>query len=598
MPRMNSSRLRWAAATAIAVAGVAALGVSAPAAFAASTVDNSNNTTTPIKHVVVIFDENVSFDHYFGSYPNASNADGTPFTPAAGTPVPNNYTKTPTLLTANPNAFAPKRLAPSQALTCSQNHAYKPEQLAVNGGAMDKFVENTQSKGCKPSSLYNGDGAVMGYYDGNTVTGLWNYAQNYAISDNSWDSTFGPSTPGALNLISGQTHGGLGVDSKTGAPITAGAGVVAPDANGVGTVIADPDPYYDDCSDTNHTATSPLVQMQGKNIGDLLNARGVSWGWFQGGFAPTTPWDGTDGHYAVCGATMANLGGDTPTSYSPHHSPFEYYASTSNPHHLPPTSVGAIGHDDQANHNYDITDFDAALGKGNLPAVSFLKAPAAQDGHPANSDPIDEQNFLIKEINAIEKSPEWKSTAVIVNYDDSDGWYDHVAPTILNGSKDAANDGTICASSSAPTLGGYADRCGPSQRIPLVVISPFAKQNYIDHTATTQASVLKFVENNWSAGRVGDASFDAGAGDITPMFDFAAPQQRSVLLAANGSVSAITPISVPTGNVNTTTPAAVPDPELAATGARIAWWSVAGAALLVVAGLVLVLARRRTRTRG
>src|SRR5215475_1734491 len=176
--------------------------------------------------------------------------------------------------------------------------------------------------------------------------------------------------------------------------------------------------------------------MQGQNIGDLLNAQGVTWGWFQGGFKPT----GTANGYAVCGATHTNIGGNSVVDYSPHHNPFEYFQSTANPHHLPPSSVAAIGQTDQANHEYDLTDFDAALGAGNLPAVSFLKAGEYQDGHAGYSDPKDEQTFLVNTINKLEKSPDWSSTAVVIAYDDSDGWYDHVSPPIANGSTDAAND--------------------------------------------------------------------------------------------------------------------------------------------------------------
>jgi len=90
--------------------------------------------------------------------------------------------------------------------------------------------------------------------------------------------------------------------------------------------------------------------MTGQNIGNLLSARGVTWGWFQGGFAPT----GTNGAgYAVCGASHTNIGGNTVADYSPHHDPFQYYKSTANPKHLPPSSEAAIGRTDQANHQYD-----------------------------------------------------------------------------------------------------------------------------------------------------------------------------------------------------------------------------------------------------
>ena len=166
-------------------------------------------TATPIKHLVVIFDENVSFDHYFGTYPFAANTDGSTFHAKRGTPTVNGlYSKiTPSgpvgpLLTSNPNLFNPTRLTHSQALTCDQDHGYTPEQKAVNGGKMDMFVQNTNTPACTgtPTTPYGAPGLVMDYYDGNTVTGLWNYAQNYAMSDNNYDTTFGPSTPGALNL--------------------------------------------------------------------------------------------------------------------------------------------------------------------------------------------------------------------------------------------------------------------------------------------------------------------------------------------------------------------------------------------------------------
>ena len=504
--------------------------------------DHSGQTSTPIKHVVVIYDENVSFDHYFGTYPKAANTDGTKFVAAKNTPKTNTLI-TSKLLTKNPNLYQPTRLTPAQALTCDQNHNYGPEQKATNGGKSDQFVQNTSVDTC--TGLYSAPGLTMGYYDGNTVTGLWNYAQQFALSDNSFSSVYGPSTPGALNLISGQTHGAQAVNSVTGAPTTDAYAVVSPNANGVGTVINDPDPYYDDCSDKNHTSTNNLAVLSGQNIGDLLNAKGVTWGWFQGGFRPTTAYAGT-GSYAVCGATHTNIGGASVVDYSPHHSPFQYYASTSNPHHLPPSSVWAIGHTDQANHNYDLTDFTASLQAGSLPAVSFLKAPEYQDGHAAYSDPTDEQNFLIAQINAIQKSDYWKDTAIVVAYDDSDGWYDHQASKVLNGSTDTAQDSPACLAAAAKKktapLDGYLDRCGPGTRQPLLVISPYSKTNFVDHTATEQASITKFIEDNWRTGRIGGGSFDQRAGSLGNLFSFNRPNDKQVILKDDGSIKSVKPI--------------------------------------------------------
>jgi phospholipase C len=482
-------------------------------------------TSTPIKHLVVIFDENISFDHYFGTYPNAANTDGTKFQAARHTPRVNGLT--PALLKHNPNQYNPKRLTPEQALTCDQNHGYGAEQKAYDAGKADKFVEFTETDKCTGQPILFGEpGLVMDYYDGNTVTGLWNYAQHYAMSDNSYSSNFGPSSPGAINLISGQTHGIYAVDSVTGKKVTDAYTVASPDANGVGTMINDPDPAYDDCSDNNHTSKNALGVMTGKNIGDLLNKQGTTWGWFQGGFRPTSTANG----YSVCGATHQNVGGNTVVDYSPHHAPFQYYKSTSNPKHLPPTSVAKIGHTDQANHQYDLTDFSAAAKAGNLPAVSFLKAGEYQDGHAGYSDPLDEQHFLVNTINEVQKSKDWASTAVVVAYDDSDGWYDHVTPPLRNGSADPANDQAALCGSKAPA-GGYADRCGFGPRQPLLVISPFSKTNYVDHNLTDQTSVLKFIEDNWRTGSIGDASYDARAGSLTGMLDFHhRPDARTVLL--------------------------------------------------------------------
>ena len=225
-------RLRPYLAVAAAVALGAGAAAGATAASASTSVSHAlagyttpgtvsqtlyrGSTSTPIKHLVVLFDENVSFDHYFGTYPFAANTDGTKFTAKPGTPSVNGlYTKIKKsgpvgpLLTSNPNEYNPERLTSAQALTSDQNHGYLPEQKAEDNGKMDQFVQNTQSStpaaGCGIEACP--PGIVMDYYDGNTVTALWNYAQNYSMSDNDWDTTFGPSTPGALNVISGATGG-------------------------------------------------------------------------------------------------------------------------------------------------------------------------------------------------------------------------------------------------------------------------------------------------------------------------------------------------------------------------------------------------------
>lgn len=253
---------------------------------------------------------------------------------------------------------------------------------------------------------------------------------------------------------------------------------LTPDGGGGFSLTSDAQPYGDDCS------TRDAVAMSGANVGDELNAAGLSWGFFEGGFRASTPFAdaaAATGHpgqptatfipdefkagefnasvphpsnQGICDAVHP-FGAGFPGAragtgqyvwkddYIPHHQPFQYYASTANPHHLtlPTGAAGtvalselrAIGTDtqhyiggqpqfDTPNHHYDMSDFDqlvAAIGRGDLPpsalpTVSFLKASGYQHGHAAYSDPIDEQRFLVEEINALQASPAWKSTAVVI----------------------------------------------------------------------------------------------------------------------------------------------------------------------------------------
>jgi phospholipase C len=597
-----------------------------------------SRTATPIKHVVVIFQENVSFDHYFGTYPNAANTDGQTFHAAPGTPavdgltpatsrsLPPNLRHSTNLLTSNPNQDPPQRLDSSPTgltgnaggqLTCDQDHDYSDEQQAFDNGNMDHFVQSVgTASGTSPFGTPCQAATVMDYYDGNAVTAMWSYAQHFSLSDNSFGTTFGPSSPGAINLASGDT-GNVDMTHTANNPSVSSStspdGDVTPDGKGGFSLTSDAQPYWDDCS------TRDAVALSGTNIGDELNKAGLSWGWFQGGFDPTTTFatasaatnhtgqststfipDEFSGSFtgknvpahasneALCDAVHpvgVALGGigqwGYKDDYIPHHEPFEYYASTANPHHLTIPVDGAgqdtlagleeIGTDTQSyvngvpqfnrpNHQYDTSDFDqlvAAIGDGELspsalPAVSFLKAPGYEDGHAAYSDPADEQAFVAREIDSLMRTPDWHNTVVIVNWDDSDGWYDHVYSGVTNPSQSPADNLTKTTFSGATSgecgpspqtkapLAGEQGRCGFGPRIPLLVISPYARVNHVDNNLTDQASIINFVEYNWHLPGIPGAAdqvlskLDRSQGlpfDLAGMFNFEHPQADRLILS-------------------------------------------------------------------
>jgi phospholipase C len=607
----------------------------------ARTTDGGSGTRTPIRHVVVIFQENVSFDHYFGTYPNAANTDGqtlhaapdTPavdgLTPATSSSLPPSLQHATNLLSSNPNADLPQRLDSSATgasggaggqLTCDQDHDYSDEQQAFDGGHMDRFVQSVGTgTGTSPFGTPCTAATVMDYYDGNTVTGLWNYAQHFSMSDNSYGTTFGPSAPGAINLASGDTgnvdYPAHAVNSPPISTPTSPDGDITADGKGGYSLTSDAQPYYDDCS------TRDAVALTGKNIGDELNGAGLSWGWFEGGFRPSTSYQTaltdiaasqptstfTPDEFSSYFSNAANrpahssnqnlcsavhpvgiaLGGTGQWGYKddyiPHHEPFQFYASTANPHHLTIPVDGAgndtlaglqeIGTDTESyvkgapqfntpNHQYDTSDFDqlvASIRDGELPpsalpAVSFLKAPGYEDGHAGYSDPADEQRFVVDEINSLMRSPDWRSTVVIVNYDDSDGWYDHVYSGITNPSLSPADNLTNTSlnvptsgasqqcgpkpQSSSP-LGGEQGRCGFGPRLPMLVISPFARRNYVDHNLSDQASIINFIEYNWSLPGISGSADQVLGGvdrhegvpfDLAGMFDFDSSVHHSRLL--------------------------------------------------------------------
>jgi phospholipase C len=564
MPKMTlSAAAALMVAIMAAAGGIARADSVAPATAAVPGPQNAAVTATPIKHLVVLFNENVSFDHYFATYPKAANPPGEPaFTTRAGTPAMIDTLANANLLSNNPNftnkansgdAAEPFRLDRTQAFTADQNHAYTAEQQAYDGGKMDLFPKYTGKGTNGGAGAFGTKGQVMGYYDGNTVMAMWMYAQHFAMSDNAWTDTYGPSTPGMLNVTSGQTNG-MTIVATTKKPSTlASVSYYINDGQGGLTMINDVDPSYDVCSNPKDQA-----MMEGQTIGDLLNNASITWGSFMGGFRldATNP-NGSTGckrstHSTVVGADVVD--------YIPHHAWFQYYRTTANPKHERPSSLAIIGysfgHDsatrDAANHNYDLQDFYDAVKAGNFPSVSYIKLPAYQDGHAAYSNPLDEQAGIVALVNFLQQQPDWKSTAVVITWDDSDGWYDHAFAKVASPSFDAQADqldgpgrcgtGTPLPGAEGKPVNG---RCGPGTRLPFIVISPWARTNYVGHQQISLASVVRFIEDNWLSGqRIGGGSFDATAGTMNGLFDFTSAGNNGALYL---DPAAGTPLSAPPG---------------------------------------------------
>ncbi len=522
----------------------AATGATAPASGPGQ--QDAVKTATPIKHLVVVYNENVSFDHYFATYPKAANPPGEPrFVAADHTPAVNSLASA-NLLATNPNsnpangpdASLPFRLDRTQANTADQNHAYTAEQQAYDGGKADLFPKYTGKGTAGGAGAFGSKGQVMGYFDGNTVAAMWHYAQQFAMSDNAYTDSYGPSTPGMLEVVAGQTNGMRIVATSKQPSTLAAVSYYIADGQGGWTMINDVDPGGDVCSVKHDQA-----MMEGKNVGDLLNEAGLTWGGFMGGFDLRA--QNANGSTGCARSTQSAVVGRKVVDYIPHHAWFQYFASTANPTHARPSSTGTIGYSvqsdgktpDPANHQYDLTDFYGAVKAGNFPSVSYIKMPAYQDGHAGYSDPLDEQAGTVALVNFLQQQPDWKNTAVLITWDDSDGWYDHAyhQPTAasFDPQADQVNGAGKCGSGTPPMgVDGKPvnGRCGPGTRVPFLVISPWARENHVDHALITQASVVRFIEDNWLHGqRLGGGSFDATAGSLAGLFDFEAPRTSATV---------------------------------------------------------------------
>jgi phospholipase C len=461
----------------------------------AESESGGGGTRSPIKHTIILYQENISFDHYFGTYGHGSNG-----IPAGSTLTYSNGTQTW-------GPFAPTQLlGTTQSRTCDVDHSYTDMIRMVNHGAMDQFLSafsppaqgndkivGTPATTCPTFETLTppGTGATAlanAYYTGTggdpnaPLQNYWKLASQYTLADNFFQGVYGPSTPGAQWLVAATNN-----------------------------TPGDPNPNGDVCNDYG----GPFMPQQNiPNLGAEATAAGTSWAWFQGGFASCV--------------TTGNR-----TTYSPHHDPFQYFTSTADLSHADALDPN-LSYPQANRHQRDISVFDAALagtavpGSGssivpNLPAISWLKAPEISDGHPGYSGPALEDAFVGDLVARLKASPYWKDTALVIAFDETGGWWDHVAPPQLKGNFAPWVNGqpnlSGCQYPGIP--GALCGEAGLGPRMPVLVISKFAKRGYIDHQLLNTASLTKWVEWNHRLPALGVwGNRDKNAGNLTRAFNF------------------------------------------------------------------------------
>jgi phospholipase C len=430
-----------------------------------------------IEHLVVIYEENHSFDNYFGLFPGAdgiANAgaaasqvdkQGEPYTnlpvpladAAAGQTLRQPDPRFPTDLPNGPFLF--NDYIPPTERTAAIIHAFYREQYQIDGGKMDKFA-----------TWSDGAGMVMGYWDLSDLP-LYKLAQQYTVADRFFHAAFGGSFLNHQWLICACTP------TFPNAPASMISQPFPDDPGHLQDNNLTEDGYV---VNTSYTVNTPHPQtakpetlipnQTAPTIGDRLSNAGVTWAWYSGG------WNDA-------------VAGNPDALFQFHHQPFAYYANF------------ADGTAERAAHLKDEQDLIAALQDGTLPSVTFFKPIGVDNEHPSYTTVARGQEHVMQLVNAIQASAYWPTTAIIITYDENGGAWDHVAPPVV-------------------------DRWGPGSRVPAVIVSPWARHGYIDHTVYDTTSILKLIETRWQLEPLG--ARDATAGDLTGAFDFSQqPDLRS-----------------------------------------------------------------------
>jgi len=415
---------------------------------------------------VVIYLENRSFDHLFGAFPGAN---GLANAGAAAIQTDENdkpYETLPPVLD-----LRPKPPAPYAAITDKlpngpfpMHKYYKPSEKL--GSLIHAYYQQQEQinggKMDKFALVSDAKGYAMANFDGSELT-LWDYAKRYALADNFFHAAFGGSFLNHFWLVCACTPVYPNAPEKIVAKLDAKGkmikdGYVSPDGFGINTMEPAGGPY------NSHLDKARLLPAQDMpNIGDRLTDKGIAWAWYSGGW------------------NEAEAGTEKEGTFSYHHQPFAFFKRFQK------------GSPDRARHLKDLDDFQAAIEKGTLPAVAYYKPRRGINQHPSGSDIVSSDRHTGEILQKLEKSPQWSRMAVIVTYDENGGFWDHVAPPVR-------------------------DRWGPGTRVPAIIISPFAKRGYVDHTPYDTTSILKLIEARFGLAPLTDA--DAKANSLLAVFQF------------------------------------------------------------------------------
>jgi phospholipase C len=417
-----------------------------------------------IKHVVIIMQENRSFDNYFGTYPGA---DGIPAGVCEPDPAHGGCVK-PFLDHSDKNIGGP--------------HANQNAIPDIDHGAMDGFVgqsekgqncnPSTNNPNCSPCRFSVSECDVMGYHDGSDIPNYWTYARDFVLQDHMFEPVLASSQPSHVFMVSEWS-------------------AACKNAVDPASCTNDPQPpnLVNSYPNLNQTPLYPWTDLTW-----LLHAAGVSWGYYV--FQGPEPDCESDANI-VCKPGQQSA--TTPGIWNP----------------LP--HFTDVHQDNQVGNVQTLSNFFAAASAGTLPAVSWIDPNGNVSEHPPAKVSAG-QTYVTGLVNAIMRSPDWDSTAIFISWDDWGGFYDHVVPPAV-------------------------DQNGYGLRVPGLVISPFARQGFIDHQVLSHDAYVKFIEDDFLGGRRLDPATDGRPdprpdvrenspqlGDLSSDFDFTQPPRPPEIL--------------------------------------------------------------------